>query len=184
MNATPTAESVSKIRAAYDAHAAFYAPSVVTDAARLRDALFATAADHGHQPDADGLAWLTMAATEATSRKYGLPRPERPAPETYALHAALRKALVEEGLVLASDCPIRMGVGVDPLPGGPTWGMGNGLAVALYVDSGWELLVNTSRSRAFTIYAPATAAGAGEVAAIVHGILRGDLEDPFRSWSR
>ncbi|MFJ6540535.1 hypothetical protein ACIQMP_07805 [Streptomyces sp. NPDC091385] len=186
MNATtPSEASVEKIRAVYDGHAAFYAPSVVTDAALFLDALLATAADHGHEADADGLGGLTMAAADAASRKHGLPRPERTAPEAYALHAALREALVAEGLVLSSYCPIRMGVGVDPLPGGPSWGMDQvGLAVALFVNSGWDLLANTARTRAFSIYAPATPGGAAEVAGIVHGILRGDLADPFRTWNR
>jgi len=76
--------------------------------------------------------------------------------------------------------PVRMGVGVAPLPGGPTWGMDRGLAVAMYVDSGWQLMANSERTRVHTIHAPATAAGAAEVAQLVHAVLEGTEPDPFR----
>ncbi|MCX5286238.1 hypothetical protein [Streptomyces sp. NBC_00198] len=52
--------------------------------------------------------------------------------------------------------------------------------MALYTDSGWELMVNAPQTRAFTIHAPATEAGALEVARIVRDILTGDTPDPFR----
>ncbi|MGW1616792.1 hypothetical protein ACWCQZ_46890 [Streptomyces sp. NPDC002285] len=57
-----------------------------------------------------------LAAAEAVARKHG-----RPATELHQLVAALRTALTAEGLEVV-DPPVRMGVGVAPLPGGPTWG--------------------------------------------------------------
>ncbi|MEW2164392.1 hypothetical protein AB0912_15570 [Streptomyces sp. NPDC007084] len=173
--------SVDRIRAAYDRHAALYAPSVVTEAAQLLDDLLQTAAKHGHDRDVEGLSWLTVAAAEATSRKYGRPRTERNSTEVYTLHAALSAALDEQGLTRAGSW-VRMGVAVRPRDDGPRWGLGGttGLAVALYTDSGWELMVNSPQTRAFSIHAPTTEAGATEVAQIVRDILTGDTPDPFR----
>ncbi|MGW1980734.1 hypothetical protein [Streptomyces sp. NPDC001889] len=41
-------------------------------------------------------------------------------------------------------------------------------------------MVNSTRTTVHTIHAPATAAGAAEVAQLVHGVLRGDITDLFR----
>ncbi|WP_369043476.1 hypothetical protein [Streptomyces sp. Midd1] len=179
MTAPRTSED--RIRAAYERHAALYAPSVVTAAAQLLDDLLDAAGKHGHQPEAEGLSWLTVAAAETTSTKYGRPHAERSSTEMYELHAALSKALDAQGLTREGSF-VRMGVAVKPLDGGPSWGLGGttGLAVALYVDSGWELMVNTPRTRVFSIHAPTTEAGAIEVAQIVRDILTGDTPDPFR----
>ncbi|MFJ8798504.1 hypothetical protein [Streptomyces sp. NPDC102487] len=183
MTAPRTSED--RIRAAYEGHAALYAPSVVTAAAQLLDDLLDAASKHGHDSDVDGLSWLTVAAAEATSRKYGRPRTERTSTEVYTLHAALSAALDEQGLT-REGAWVRMGVAVKPRDDGPSWGLGGttGLAVALYTDSGWELMVNAPQTRAFTIHAPATEAGAAEVARIVRDILTGDRRDPFRRTDR
>jgi len=97
----------------------------------------------------------------------------------HELHGYLRTALIAEGLEVVPT-PVRMGVGVAPLPGGPTWGAAGGLAVALYSDSAWELMLNSTRTTSYTIHAPATEAGAVEVARLVHAVLRGDAPDLFR----
>lgn len=93
--------------------------------------------------------------------------------------AGLRTALTAEGLEVV-DASVRMGVGVAPLAGGPTWGMNGGLAVALYTGSAWELMLNSHPHDVPHDPAPATEAGASEVARLVHGVLRGDVADPFR----
>lgn len=41
-------------------------------------------------------------------------------------------------------------------------------------------MLNATRTPSCTIHAPATKAGAAEVAQLVHGVLRGDTPDPFR----
>ncbi|MFE4663818.1 hypothetical protein ACWCQZ_46895 [Streptomyces sp. NPDC002285] len=58
--------------------------------------------------------------------------------------------------------------------------MNGGLAVVLYTDSAWELMLNSTRTTSHTIHAPVTEAGAAEVAQLVHGVLSGDVTDPFR----
>lgn len=177
---TPTADSPARIRRIYDGHAGLYAPSVVTEAAALLDAYLTTAEQHGlDSKAADGEGWLALAAAEAVSQKYRRPKTERTSAELNKLSTALTKALTAEGLEVVPT-PVRMGVGVSPVPGGPIWGMAGGLAVALYADSGWELMVNSSRTTSHSICAPVTEAGAAEVAQLVHGVLRGDVPDPFR----
>ncbi|MCI3277629.1 hypothetical protein [Streptomyces cylindrosporus] len=183
MEAPPTEDSINKITTAYGGLRALYTPSVVAEAAHLLDALYETAAGHGHpREDRLGrLGGLITAAAEATSGKYGRPAAERTPTEIVALQAELGLAFLDEGLTPAAS-QVHMCVAVEPLPGGPRWGWDGhvGLAVALYADSGWELMVNQARTRVFTIHAPGTPEGAREVAAIVHSILAGDLEDPFR----
>ncbi|GGT78741.1 hypothetical protein ABT368_31770 [Streptomyces althioticus] len=177
---TPTTDSPARIRRIYDGHAGLYAPSVVDEAAALLDAYLATAEQHGlDRKAADDEGWLALAAAEAVARKYRRPETERTSAELAELSAALRAALTAEGLEVVPT-PVRMGVGVAPLPGGPTWGTAGGLAVALYSDSGWELMLNATRTTAHSICAPVTEAGAAEVARLVHGVLRGDIRDPFR----
>lgn len=185
MEAPPTEHSTNEITTWYAGLRALYAPSVIAEAAHLLDALHETADTYGHPRDSHHLGGLATAAAEATAGKYGRPAATRSLPEITTLHAELGLAFLDEGLTQAVS-HVRMGTAVEPLPGGLTWGLGGrtGLAVALYSDSGWELLVNQPRTRVFTIHAPATREGAREVAAIVHGILRGDLPDPFRADAR
>lgn len=177
---TPTTDSPAKVRRVYDRHTGLYAPSVVAEAAALLDAYLATAEQHGlDRKEADEEGWLALSAAEAVARKYGRPKTERTSAELSQLVRELNTALTAEGLEVVPT-QVRMGTGIAPVPGGPTWGMNGGLAVALYADSGWELMVNATRTTAHTIHAPATADGAREVAELVHGVLRGDLVDPFR----
>ncbi|MFC8676708.1 hypothetical protein ACFUEN_28985 [Streptomyces griseorubiginosus] len=185
MEAPPTEDSINKITTHYSGLRALYAPSVIKEAAQLLDAFHKTAHDHGHTRDSLHLGALIPAAADATAGKYGRPSAERTHTEVVALHAALAEALRAEGLTIAAS-RIPFGVAVEPLPGGPRWGWDGitGLAVALYPDGGWDLMVNTPRTRVFTIHAPSTPDGAREVAAIVHSLLRGDLADPFRASSR
>ncbi|MEE1838096.1 hypothetical protein [Streptomyces sp. SP17KL33] len=173
-------ECVARVQRIYDGHAGLYVPSVVAAAAALLDAYLVTAEQRGlDRADADYDGWLAMSAAETVSRQYGRPKVERTAADLSRLLSELRTALTAEGLTVVPT-PVRMGIGVDPLPEGPRWGSRGGLAVALYSNTGWELMVNSERATGFTIHAPATAAGAAEVAALVHGLLRGDVPDPFR----
>ncbi|MFF8414699.1 hypothetical protein [Streptomyces omiyaensis] len=175
---TPTTDSPARIRRIYDRHAGLYADSLIAEATALLDAYLATAAQHGYGEKADEDGWLARSAAETVVQAHRQ-RGERSSTETYKLIGALRAAFETEGLEVVST-PVRMGIGVAPLPGGPTWGTAGGLAVALYVDSGWELMLNATRTTSHSIHAPVTEAGAAEVAQLVRGVLRGDLPDPFR----
>lgn len=174
------AESVARIRKIYDGYTGLYAPSVIEEAARYLDDLLAAAEQHGHtDPRSDAAGWLVQAAAEATSVKYQRPAKERTSDELAELRAALKTAFTARGVtVVPSRGPA--GVAVAPIPPGPAWGSGTGVAVTLYSDSGWELSINRPQSLVHAIYAPATAAGAAEVADLVHGVLTDVVPDPFR----
>lgn len=177
---TPTTDSPARVRRIYDGHAGLYVPSLVTEAAALLDAYLATAEQHGlDRKAADDDGWLAVAAAEAVARKYSRPQTERTSAELSQLVRELTTALTAEGLEIVPT-QIRMGTGVAPVPGGRTWGMNSGLTVALYSDSAWHLMANAAGTTVHTIHAPATADGAREVAELVHGVLRGDITDPFR----
>ncbi|MFI5987087.1 hypothetical protein ACIBEA_40260 [Streptomyces sp. NPDC051555] len=178
---TTPSSSLDRVRMVYAGYAGLYAPSVATEAAALLDDLLDTAAQYGHDHQAEATGWLVTAAAEATSTKYGRPAVERTITELAELSRALNTALTREGLTLTLA---RGGSNsaVEPLSGGPTWGLDGrtGLAVGIYLNSGWDLAVNQGRSTVHSIYAPATADGAREVAVIVRDILLGKAEDPFR----
>ncbi|MFD5342322.1 hypothetical protein ACFWJY_00750 [Streptomyces anulatus] len=177
---TTTTDSPTRIRHIYDGNAGLYADSLVTEAAALLDAYLAAAEQHGLDRNAvDGDGWLAQGAAETIARKYSRPAAERTSAELSQLVRDLNAALTAEGLEVVPT-QIRMGTGVAPLPGGPTWGMNGGLTVALYSDSGWRLMVNAPRTTVHTINAPDSADGIREVAQLVHGVLRGDIRDPFR----
>ncbi|WP_327332964.1 hypothetical protein [Streptomyces anulatus] len=177
---TTSTDSHARIRRIYDGYAGLYADSLVTEAATLLDAYLATAEQHGlDRKAADEDGWLAQSAAETIARKYSRPTTERTSAELSQLVRDLNAALTAKGLEVVPT-QIRMGTGVAPLPGGPTWGMNGGLTVALYSDSGWHLMVNAARTTVHTIHAPDTPDGTREVAHLVHGVLRGDIADPFR----
>lgn len=176
-----TAESVARVRRIFDGYTGLYAPSVIEEAARYLDDLLVVGERHGHtDPRSDAAGWLVQAAAEATSVKYRRPAQERTGAELAELRTALANAFTANGMeVTPARSPA--GVAVAPIPPGPTWGYGDtGLSVVMFSDSGWDLTVNQFRSPAFGIYAPATAAGAVEVACLVYGVLTGAVPDPFR----
>ncbi|MBP0454008.1 hypothetical protein J5Y04_31370 [Kitasatospora sp. RG8] len=174
-------QSTAVVTRAYERLAGLCGPTVQLEAALLLDDLYAATAKHGHERTSTDLGWLVTAATEATSSKHRHRGPNRSVAELQQLTKALTTGLTEAGLVLTLSAG-RTGAAVEPLSGGPVWG-GNGrtgLAVGIYLNGGWDVMVNQPQSRVFSLYAPATEAGAREVAEIVHGNLSGDRPDPFR----
>jgi hypothetical protein len=182
MASQPTSTSIDRISTYLHPLAALHAPSVIAEAAGLLDAWLGVLDERGIDRRAEGPGWLAQAAAETVTAQYGRPATNRSSGELVELQHALTGAFRDEGLTIAHSV-VRMGIAIEPVDGGPRWGIAGhtGLAVALYADSGWELMVNQMRTRSFTIYAPATADGAREVAALVAGIARGDVKDPFRA---
>ncbi|WP_329492465.1 hypothetical protein OG618_37460 (plasmid) [Kitasatospora sp. NBC_01246] len=182
MSTTPSPESTAAVARAYERLAGLFGPTVHAEAAALLDDLYEAAARHGHERASADLGSLITAATEATCTRYRHRGPDRSLAELQQLTKVLAAAFTEAGLTLAPSAG-RTGAAVEPLPGGPAWGWDGrtGLAVGIYLNGGWDVMVNQRESRVFSLYAPATEAGAREVAVIVHGILSGDRPDPFRS---
>jgi hypothetical protein len=182
MASQPTSTSIDRVSAYLEPLAALHTPTTIAEAAGLLDAWLDVLDQRGIDQRAEAAGWLAQAAAETITAPYGRPATDRSSGELVELQHALSNALREECLTIAHSV-VRMGIAIEPVDGGPRWGMAGhtGLAVALYADSGWELMVNQMCTRSFTIYAPATVDGAREVAALVAGIARGDLKDPFRA---
>ncbi|MEU6932827.1 hypothetical protein AB0A05_27135 [Streptomyces sp. NPDC046374] len=171
--------AVERVHALFGRYRGLYAPSVISEAAGLLDELLDTLERHGHSRTGEASGMLVQAAADAVAEKYRRGRPDLTPGERSQLEGSLRDAFLGEGLVLAPS-QVRLGVAVEPLKDGRTWGVsGTGLAVALYTDSGWELMVNQLHTTVHTIHAPLTGSGAREVAVIVHQLLKGQLPNPF-----
>lgn len=174
--------SVEAIRRVCSRYRGLYAPSVTAEAAALLDDLADTTAKYGLDRG-EVVSTLSGFAADVISSKYGRPAVERAFSEVGQLVRALSDAFVATGLKLAV-ARTRSGAAVEPVEGGPSWGVGGhaGLAVSLYLNSGWDLHANVAEStRAVPIYAPATPDGAREVAELVRQVIHGETADPFRT---
>ncbi|QDN84369.1 hypothetical protein [Streptomyces sp. RLB3-6] len=153
-----------------------YAPSVLEEATRLAAKFYAAGKEHQIEAgDWDNVTSFASAALDALASKYGS-RVRLSREELRKVSGALLTALADKGLTAR---PGRR-TAIDPLPGGPRWGLAQtGLAVGIHLDGGWDLTVDQPTSSVRSITAPPTEDGAREVADIVHAILRGDAPDPF-----
>ncbi|MFF5265320.1 hypothetical protein ACFY4C_41100 [Actinomadura viridis] len=178
MTVTTTEE---RIRRHLARHRALYAPGVIAEAAALLDDLLEAAARHGVDPAAEATGWLVTAAAESIGPRYGRPAVERTAGQVRELAGVLAAECDRIGLQRAIATGGGAAVAVAPVPGGPTWGIAStGLVVRIYSDAGWDLTINQARTPVISIYAPATADGARQVAEMLGRILHGRAPDPFR----
>jgi hypothetical protein len=184
-----TAEPSAEARAAVDKAAAslraLYAPSVLDQAAALLTDLWTTGQQHGVEPREWGFAAdLATGALEVVADRYTrAPDPERTGEEVTALCQALTTALTSDEIGLTLQRPRRLNqVTVDRLPETPRGGRDGAasLVVGIYSNGGWDLTMNADGASVVSVVAPATAAGAAEVAAIVRAVARGELGNPFR----
>jgi hypothetical protein len=176
-------------RAAVDKAAAslraLYAPSVLDQAAALLTDLWATGQRHGVEPKEWGWAVdLASGALEAVASRYTrTPDPERTGEQVTALCQHLTAALTsaEIGLTVRPN-PRKNWAIVERLPETPRGGRdGNAaLVVGIYSNGGWDISMNADGASVISVVAPATAAGAAEVAAFVRAVARGELGNPFR----
>ena len=179
--ATTDISAVDRIRAALRGRTGLYAPSVVAEAAELLADLLEVAGRHGVGERTDAAGWLVSAAADSIGDRYRRAPAELTVAEVRDLSGALTEECVRLGLSRALALVDGQAVAVAPVDGGPTWGRDQtGLAVVIYLDGGWSLLVNQPRTPVHTIYAPATADGAREVAELLNEIMCGRSADPFR----
>jgi hypothetical protein len=188
MPALPTARpatppsSAEQISDHYAELRGVYGTTVQADAAALLDALLDTAERQGYPRDDDGLGWLVPAAASTAAAAYGRPAVDRTTGELAELRAELRAAFTEQGLTVTTARDwLAVAVDVEDMPGCPPWARPDGIAVALWSNTCWEIQPNVSRAmRSVTLVAPATADGARDVAQVVHAIATGARPDPFR----
>lgn len=158
-----------------------YAPSVLQQAAALLTDLWDAGSRHGVTTDA--WSWSTDlggATLDVITRPYDrAPSPERTHQELSALKASLIGALADNGVT--AELGPRTFVRVhrqDRTPPGGYDGTAN-LLVGIYSDGGWDVCFDAHGASVVSIAAPATEAGAVEVAQIVHALVNGELGNPL-----
>ncbi|MEW1551289.1 hypothetical protein [Streptomyces tsukubensis] len=161
-----------------------YAPSVLDEAAALLADLWAAGGRHGVGRSEWGWAVdLASGALSVIARRYtDAPDPERTGDQVLALRRDLVEALNSPETGLSARPGSRTMTVVDRLPATPRGGLHGdaSLVVGIYANGGWDISMNAHGATVVTIAAPATTAGAAEVAALVRAVARGERGNPFR----
>ncbi|MFD7867598.1 hypothetical protein [Streptomyces sp. NPDC059783] len=170
-------------KAARSGRGTLYAPSVLEHAAELLTDLWAAGERHG--VTASEWGWsvdLPSGALDVVARPYERPKTERTAEETFTLARHLREALTSEEIGLSAKPGPRASVIVErsaDTPRGGFHGDAN-LIVGIASNVGWDIAFNQSGAPLLPIAAPASKAGASQVAEIVRALVHGELGNPFR----
>ncbi|CAL9677830.1 hypothetical protein SUDANB105_08141 (plasmid) [Streptomyces sp. enrichment culture] len=180
------AEAYAAVEKAAKSLRSLYAPSVLEEAAALLTDLWAAGGRHGvERKEWDWAVNLPSSALEVIASRYThTPDPERTGDQVVALRRDLAEALTSAEIGLSvQDGPRLNMVVVERLPETPRGGYHGdaNLVVGIYANGGWDISMNADGATVVSIAAPATKAGAGEVAALVRAVARGELGNPFRS---
>ncbi|GHI98198.1 hypothetical protein TPA0906_00640 [Streptomyces olivaceus] len=179
-----TAEAYTAVEKASTSLRSLYAPSVLDEAAALLSDLWAAGERHGVTPkEWDWAVSLAGGALEVIASRYTrTPDTERTGEEVFALRRDLIEALTSDEIGLTARTGSRTMTVVDRLPETPRGGYHGdaSLVVGIYSNGGWDISMNADGATVVSIAAPATKAGAAEVAALVRAVARGELGNPFR----
>jgi hypothetical protein len=174
-------EAYAAVEKAANSRRALYAPSVLEHAAELLTALWAAGEQHGVTPAEWGWTTdLSGGTLDVVSRQYeSAPKPERTIAKIVSLHGHLVHALNELGLTARLGGP---GVIVTRGPDTPRGGRDGDADVEarIYSDGGWALTFAADGAPVLGIVAPASEAGASQVAEIVRAFVRGELGNIVR----
>ncbi|MFJ4342928.1 hypothetical protein [Streptomyces sp. NPDC088915] len=170
-------------KAARSQRGTLYAPSVLEQAAKLLTDLWATSERHGvTAAEWEWSADLASGALDVVARPYERPKTERTAEETLTLARHLREALTSDEIGLSAKPGPRASVIVErsaDTPRGGFHGDAN-LIVGISSNVGWDIAFNQNGAPLLSIAAPASPAGASQVAEIVRALVHGELGNPFR----
>ncbi|MEH0589814.1 hypothetical protein QA942_39615 [Streptomyces sp. B21-106] len=179
-----TTEAYAAVEKAAKSLRSLYAPSVLDQAAALLTDLWAVGERHG--VERKEWSWATDLASGAleviASRYTHTPDTERTGEQVFALRRDLIEALTSAEIGLSARPGSRTLTVVDRLPEtlrGGFHGDAN-LVVGIYSNGGWDISMNADGATVVSIAAPATTAGAAEIAALVRAVARGELGNPFR----
>ncbi|GHB75947.1 hypothetical protein GCM10010331_74770 [Streptomyces xanthochromogenes] len=181
----PSAAAYAAVKKAATGLPTLYAPSVLDEAAALLSDLWAAGERHGVTPkEWDWAVSLAGGALEVIASRYTrTPDTERTGEQVTALCQDLVSALTsaEIGLTVLPN-PRKHQAVVGRLPETPRGGYHGdaSLVVGIYSNGGWDISMNADGATVVSIAAPATTAGAAEVAALVRAVARGELGNPFR----
>lgn len=176
-------EAYAAVEKAANSRRALYVPSVLEHAAQLLTALWATGERHGVAPTE--WSWTTDLAggtLDVVARQYeSAPKPERTHAQIVSLQGHLIGALTSEeiGLTARLGGP---GVIVERGPDTPRGGYHGDadIDVRIYSDGGWVFSFAADGASVMSIVAPASEAGASQVAEIIRAFVRGELGNVFR----
>ncbi|MDN3262896.1 hypothetical protein QWJ26_24430 [Streptomyces sp. CSDS2] len=179
-----TTEAYAAVEKASRSHrTTLYVPSVLEHAAELLTDLWAAGERHGVTASEWGWAVdLAGGALDVVSRRYERPEKERTAAETLALARHLLEALTSDEIGLSAKLGPRASVIVERganTPRGGFHGDAN-LIVGIASNAGWDVAFNQNGASLLSIAAPASQAGAFQVAGIVRALVHGELGNPFR----
>ncbi|WP_431776498.1 hypothetical protein [Streptomyces cucumeris] len=174
-------EAYAAVEKAAKERRALYVPSVLEHAAELLTALWAAGEKHGVAPAEWGwVSDLAGGTLDVVSRQYeSAPKPERTVAQVVSLQGHLVSALKELGLTARLGGP---GVIVDRGPDTPRGGFHGDadVDVRIYSDGGWAFSFAADGASVMSIVAPASEAGASQVAEITRAFVRGELGNVFR----
>lgn len=178
-----TTEAYAAVEKAANSRRALYVPSVLEHVAELLTDLWATGERHGVTPSDWGwVADLPGGALDAVSRQYDrTPDPERTPEQVRALQRDLLDALTSDELGLTANLGPRAQVVVERGPDTPRGGFHGdaNVTVGIYTDGGWDIAFDQHGASVMSIVAPASQAGASQVAEIVRAFVRGELGNIF-----
>lgn len=176
-------EAYAAVEKAAASRHSLYVPSVLEHAAQLLTDLWATGERHGVATSEWGWATdLAGGALDVVARFYDrTPNPERTHAKIVSLQGHLIGALTSEeiGLTARLSGP---GVIVERGPATPRGGFHGDadVEVRIYSDGGWAFSFAAEGASVMSIVAPASEAGASQVAEVVRAFVRGELGNPFR----
>ncbi|MEK8174999.1 hypothetical protein NKH77_55845 [Streptomyces sp. M19] len=187
MNATDTApgpvfsaEAYAAVEKAAKSLHSLYVPSVLEHAAELLTTLWAAGEQHGSPPPSG------VGGQPARRRTRRRRQPVRAADdgthptETFTLARHLLEALTSDEIGLSATLGPRANVVIERSSATPRGGFRGdaNLIVGIYTDGGWDMAFNQNGASVLRIVAPASQAGACEVAEIVRALVRGELGNP------
>lgn len=178
-----TTEAYAAVEKAANSRRSLYAPSVLEHAAELLTDLWATGERHG--VTASEWGWTTDLAggtLDVVARRYERPEKERTSTEVLALAQHLLEALTSDEIGLTAKLGPGAGVIVTRGPDTPRGGFHGDadVDVRIYSDGGWAFSFAAQGASIMSIVAPASDAGASQVAEIVRAFVRGELGNVFR----
>lgn len=176
-------EAYAAVEKAAKSRHALYVPSVLEHAAELLTSLWAAGQRHGVAPgDWAWVSSLADASVDVVARQYeSAPDPVRTIAKIVSLQGHLVAALNSEELGLTARLG-GPGVIVTRGPDTPRGGYDGDadVEVRIYSDGGWAFSFYQEGASVMSIVAPASEAGASQVAEIIRAFVRGELGNPFR----
>ncbi|MER6201730.1 hypothetical protein ABT234_30720 [Streptomyces sp. NPDC001586] len=180
-----SAEAYAAVEAATENRRALYVPSVLEHAAELLTSLWAIGGQHSVPPAQ--WSWtsdMALGALDLAACPYERDSdPERTDAQVASLTGHLLRALGSQEIGLTAQLGARRAsVVVERGPATPRGGRrgDSNIHVAILDDVGWHFAFSDEAPRSMPVFAPASPAGAYQVAEIVRAFVDGELGDIFR----